>query len=62
MMITTKGKLYLEAVSNSIALKPKALSPTIAMTGLLGFTALAATANGIPIPIVPNVPLKIKIN
>ncbi len=42
-------------VSTSMPLKPKALSPSIAMTGLPVTTA-AATAKPMPMPMIPQVP------
>src|SRR5208282_3085835 len=54
-MTVTIGSRYRQIVSISMPLKPKALSPSIATTGLSLVTA-AAIAKPMPTPITPQVP------
>src|SRR5258707_602134 len=55
-MITTQtGKLYRQRVSTSMPEKPKALSPSTAITGP-PLTTAAATEKPMPMPMMPQVP------
>ena len=55
-MMTIIGRLWRAAVSSSIEFKPNEPSPWISTTCLSGRATFAPTANGMPTPIVPNVP------